>query len=366
MSTTTQSTPPYADVPGEETFTKAAKGYDAAYNHTQSLYQDLQTEAANMDSFYGLVQFFGTLQALCGWMSATQMMTEECASAVGGILQDAESIFTSGINEINAISQDIWEDSGLGGCDTGVPVPTVSELNSTYATQVANAQQLIDDLSDIMWDVSGAAFTATNAQGETVNPLSGIDPTITNDCEDFMYQVVTTYNTMATATLSGYATTSGDALSIYNPATNGGNPPPETYEEYVSSLPAGTTPPDYVNDPTAYMIDNGNSQMTGASGADAVCYAMLDWFSIYDTPVTYDYSDSTTTVNAPGMTENQSGYMALSDFQGINAATMGVSQQIIPMIALLSNLEKNALSAMYTIMKSMASIETQAVRSMAS
>ena len=350
MSTTSSSSAPYSDLPQQEAFMKSANAYNAVYAKEQETKATLESEMSSMDSWAGLIVFLGTLSALAEWTEATQICTESCASSLAGVMQGAEGIFTDGINYITELSSangaaipSLEEEYGSDGIDlSGIPIVDVSTLNSEYSTQVANANLFIEYLSDICWDVSGAAFTSNN-------PLASISSSIEDSVQDIMYQMVSTFNGMYNnITERPWVLSPTQTDYNYNPSSSN-TTSSGTYE-------ANGNGGDYVNDTTDYTDSGGTSPLNGASAADVVCYAMLDWFYVYASPVSYSSGVTSDTVYAPEMSQNPDAYQAATDFQSVTSNTMGVGQQVLPAIAFLSNLDKNALSTLYNAFKTQASV----------
>ncbi|MES2345640.1 MAG: hypothetical protein V4494_06875, partial [Chlamydiota bacterium] len=203
MSTTANLPPasttvPNDNLPQQQQFDSAAGAFNTVYTLEQNEVAQLQSDVANMSTWGQMLEFLGALASLSQLMTACKVTSDECAESVAGLLLGAEGIFSNGVEYINELSQSTWAEYGGSGTQTdqNIPVPSITTLNTTYATQVAQANVFIDYLQDIYYDVSGAAFTATGANGETVNPLSGIEAGIQETTQDIAYQMVSTYNEM--------------------------------------------------------------------------------------------------------------------------------------------------------------------------
>ncbi|MES2345639.1 MAG: hypothetical protein V4494_06870, partial [Chlamydiota bacterium] len=136
---------------------------------------------------------------------------------------------------------------------------------------------------------------------------------------------------------------------MYVPPSTGSTEAGTYSQEYSSEIndPTGTPPPDDLGDMTG-SVDSGdtnNPMNDPTSAGDIVCYAMLNWFYIYATPVQYTGFTPTTEVYAPTMTQNQSAYQVENDFATINSSTTGFAPQSMPVIGFLTNLTSNALAA---------------------
>jgi hypothetical protein len=366
MSTTnlpaSPSTPPDDSLPQQQQFDSAANAFNTVYAMEQKEVAQLQSDIANMSTWAQLLEFLGALASLTQLMTACKVTSDECAESVAGVLQGAESIFTQGVQEVNQVSQEAWADQQSDSLlvdDLGVPIPTVNTLNTTYSAQVAQGELFFDYLGDAYYDVSGDAFTVVGANGQTTNPLSGIETSIQETIQDIGYQMVNNgYNLMYSGSLLEYnghyyyAPASADSASI------------ETYSQaYASEIDSGATPPpDYIFNGTAELDNNNPSNpMSGTSSdpvnmGDVMCYAMLNWFFIWGTQVQYTGFTPSSTVYAPDMTQNPAAYQVENDFATINSSTTGFAPQSMPIIGFLTNLTSNALAAIGNYLRDTATL----------
>lgn len=342
-STTANSTVP----PQQEQFEQDANLYNKVYNKEQQEVSKLQNEVSNMSSWGQMLMFLGTLSCMTQWMSTVQVCADNCAEALDGLLQGAESIFSNGVQFIDNESQEMFKADKSG--DSGVPIPSVSTLNSTYETQVQNADLFVTYLQDIDQDVNGAYFTDVGPDGKVNNPLSGIATSVNNADQDFMFQMVSTYNEMYNNVSNGK----------YTPSSSS---PPGSPGSYSSNGDGNN----YLNDPTAY-IDNSNpsNPMSGANSGDIVCYAMLNYFYQYATPVNYSFESGGPSNNpgiySPTITQNPSSYAITTDFQSINAYTTGFAPQTMPELGMVTNITGNALSVLKIGLGTINSFESNSV-----
>lgn len=332
MTTQTPSSDALA-LPQQQAFDNSADAFNKVYADEQNELQKAQQEAANMTSWADMLGFFATLSVLAQLMTATQVLADCCGESVAGLLQGAESIFAQSMTYVNAMSQQIWTEDSQNGeeyLDNGIPVPSVEDLNNNFSNQVEYGNEFFEYMQDIVYDVSGDAFTDVDSNGQAVNPLQGIQEQVNNAAEDIGYQIYSVDETMANNLYyngEGY---------VYIPST--------TSESSSGTYETNGNGQDYLFDPPP-ISTYSSSPMYGATLGDDYAYFMLGSCYMYGEQVQYDMVDeSNPTVYAPEMSQSTALYQVSTDMETINASTTGIAPQSMPKIGFLTNLTSNCLA----------------------